>query len=226
MAKSSNPKLPKLTFQKLITAGSASSSRFAAKGLAEDLGLKGGTASVEAKAVTFGAPSSRSTSSSSSESSGGSALSGTLTGYLSNVLGSSAFGSIFTGLSSLFGFGGGSAPAALVRFSLPDPLAMLGAIPASAGIAASASLAAHSGRVTAIRSLAGTNLPTASDGGATRGIGAVPRGNTGGAGGHQFHFHVSAMDTQSFVDRSSDIAKAVKTAMLQSNSLNDVVAET
>jgi hypothetical protein len=37
--------------------------------------------------------------------------------------------------------------------------------------------------------------------------------------------HVQAMDTQSFVNRSNDIARAVKTAMLNSHSLNDVVSE-
>jgi hypothetical protein len=33
------------------------------------------------------------------------------------------------------------------------------------------------------------------------------------------------MDSQSFLDRSDDIARAVKKAMLESNSLNDVIAE-
>ena len=36
---------------------------------------------------------------------------------------------------------------------------------------------------------------------------------------------VNAMDSQSFLDRSSDIAEAVRRAMLESSSLNDVVAE-
>jgi hypothetical protein len=39
------------------------------------------------------------------------------------------------------------------------------------------------------------------------------------------HVHVQAMDSQSFMNRSNDIARAVKTAMLNSHSLNDVVAE-
>jgi hypothetical protein len=46
-----------------------------------------------------------------------------------------------------------------------------------------------------------------------------------GTSGHQVHIHVSALDTQSFLDRSSHVAQAVKTAILQSNSLNDVIAE-
>ena len=60
----------------------------------------------------------------------------------------------------------------------------------------------------------------------------VPAGVTGSSSGsqyvssgHQVHVHVSALDTQSFMDRSNDIAKAVKSAMLQSSSLNDVISE-
>lgn len=47
----------------------------------------------------------------------------------------------------------------------------------------------------------------------------------GSSTGPAVHVHVQAMDTQSFVNRSSDIARAVKTAMLNSHSLNDVVSE-
>jgi hypothetical protein len=39
------------------------------------------------------------------------------------------------------------------------------------------------------------------------------------------HVHVKAMDSQSFMDRSNEIANAVKSAMLNSHSLNDVVSE-
>jgi hypothetical protein len=39
------------------------------------------------------------------------------------------------------------------------------------------------------------------------------------------HVHVQAMDSQSFMDRSNEIANAVKSAMLNSHSLNDVVSE-
>lgn len=50
-------------------------------------------------------------------------------------------------------------------------------------------------------------------------------GGSPAVSGHQIHVHVSALDTQSFLDRSSQIAQAVRTAMLQSHSLNDVIAE-
>jgi hypothetical protein len=46
-----------------------------------------------------------------------------------------------------------------------------------------------------------------------------------GSSGSAVHVHVQAMDTQSFLNRSNDIARAVKTAMLNSHSLNDVVSE-
>lgn len=53
-------------------------------------------------------------------------------------------------------------------------------------------------------------------------------GMTSGAGlstGSQITVQVSAMDSQSFLDRSQDIANAVRQAMLNSNTLNDVVSD-
>jgi len=60
---------------------------------------------------------------------------------------------------------------------------------------------------------------------APKGMSSSRGGGSAAGSGHQIHIHVSALDTQSFLDRSSHIAQAVKTAMLQSNSLNDVIAE-
>jgi hypothetical protein len=48
---------------------------------------------------------------------------------------------------------------------------------------------------------------------------------TNAAAPAQITVTVQAMDTQSFLDRSDDIARAVKRAMLESSSLNDVVSE-
>lgn len=53
---------------------------------------------------------------------------------------------------------------------------------------------------------------------------AAQRGSSG-SNGSTVHVHVQAMDSQSFMNRSGDIAKAVKSAMLNSHSLNDVVSE-
>ena len=52
----------------------------------------------------------------------------------------------------------------------------------------------------------------------------------GGAGGEvrsvpQVVVNVSAMDSQSFMDRSDDIARAVRSAMLHMHPLNDLVDE-
>jgi hypothetical protein len=41
----------------------------------------------------------------------------------------------------------------------------------------------------------------------------------------QITVNVQAMDSRSFVDHSEDIARAVRRAMLESSSLNDVVSE-
>jgi len=41
----------------------------------------------------------------------------------------------------------------------------------------------------------------------------------------QVTLHIQAMDTQSILNRSADIAQAVRQAMLQSHPINDVVAD-
>jgi len=48
-------------------------------------------------------------------------------------------------------------------------------------------------------------------------------GNTGGTAAPQITVNVQAMDARSFLDRSSDIAAAVRDAMLNMNSINDVM---
>lgn len=50
-------------------------------------------------------------------------------------------------------------------------------------------------------------------------------GSSASGPSHVVHVHVQAMDSQSFMDRSNEIASAVKSAMLNSHSLNDVVSE-
>jgi hypothetical protein len=48
---------------------------------------------------------------------------------------------------------------------------------------------------------------------------------TGSSGGQQVNIQVSAMDSKSFLDHSEDIAQAVRRAILNSSSLNDVIAD-
>jgi hypothetical protein len=50
-------------------------------------------------------------------------------------------------------------------------------------------------------------------------------GRSGGAALPQINVNVQAMDARSFLDRSSDIAAAVREAMLNLNSINDVVTD-
>ena len=59
--------------------------------------------------------------------------------------------------------------------------------------------------------------------------GSVPSSSGSGAGSGggsgQMIVQVQAMDSQSFLDHSDDIAQAVRQAMLQSSVLNDVIRE-
>lgn len=58
----------------------------------------------------------------------------------------------------------------------------------------------------------------------TFGQGGQPRAQAPAAA-PQINIQVSAMDSQSFLDRSDDIAAAVKTALLNSHSLSDVISD-
>ena len=60
--------------------------------------------------------------------------------------------------------------------------------------------------------------------GADIGQSGLSRGNST-AGQPQVTLHIQAMDTQSILNRSTDIASAVRQAMLQSHPVNDVVAD-
>ena len=101
--------------------------------------------------------------------------------------------------SGLFGGGGG-------QESVPGPFLMPPSVNVNAGINGAA-----------------PTEPFAVDyaaGGAPRGATASPAGS-----GAQITVQVQALDSQSFLDHSEDIANAVRQAMLQSNVLNDVIRE-
>jgi hypothetical protein len=55
--------------------------------------------------------------------------------------------------------------------------------------------------------------------------GQTGRGQTSAALQQPIQVQVSAMDSQSFLDHSSDIANAVRRALLDSHPLSDVIAE-
>jgi hypothetical protein len=125
----------------------------------------------------------------------GSAIEDVLEGGLSPLI---------TGILGLFS-GGGSAGGA----SVPAPFLMPPSVGVNAGI--------NEGAPT---------QPFGVDyaaGGAPRASGSGS--GSGGAGGSQITVQVQAMDSQSFLDRSDDIAQAVRQAMLTSNVLSDVIRE-
>ena len=120
---------------------------------------------------------------------------------------------IVSGLLKLFGVGGKKEePPPLEKFTLPP------SIQAEAGLSASGEtfLIDH-GVGDQIRQLPATVRSSQAGGGSA----AAVAGGTGAS----ITVNVQAMDSQSFLDRREDIARAVREAMLQSHSLNDVVSE-
>jgi hypothetical protein len=105
---------------------------------------------------------------------------------------------LISGIASLFG-GGASTPAPLPVYTPPPPVAISGVLQAAPSSAQAPSASATTGQAT----------------------------NSGGgqaAPAPQITVNVSAMDSQSFMDRSADIANAVREAMLNMHPINDVVA--
>jgi len=104
---------------------------------------------------------------------------------------------LISGVMRLFGGGGGEgSPPPLMKFALPA------AVNVNAGVSSAAP---------------GVFGVDSAQGGLPRAVAqsAAP----------QITVQVQAMDSQSFMDRSGDIARAVRQAMLESSVLNDVVRE-
>jgi hypothetical protein len=104
---------------------------------------------------------------------------------------------LITGLMSLFGGGRSSQPAELTKFSLPPSISV------NAGVSEASPTQAFGVDYAA----GGQARP------ATSSAPAAP----------QITVQVQALDSQSFMDRSQDIAMAVRQAMLESSVLNDVI---
>jgi hypothetical protein len=156
---------------------------------------------TESEAVTASIQaSSRSTAnaSSSSGASSGPSVGTTLLDVFGAGLG---LGPLISGLASLFGGSGDSStPAPLTKFELPPSIQVNGGVSESGGQAFA------------------VDNP---QGGLPR---AVAAGGQSSAPA-QITVQVQAMDSQSFLDHSADIAMAVRQAMLESSVLNDVVRE-
>jgi hypothetical protein len=136
-----------------------------------------------------------STSAHTGTSTGGS-IGGTATSILGGGLG--LLSPIVSGIMSLFGVGSKAAPAPWPFYTPPSSVQMSDTLRSATPSAASVSNAA----------------PSAGSGGGSGAASAAP----------QVTVNVSAMDSQSFMDRSGDIASAVREAMLNLHPINDVVA--
>ncbi|HXP87513.1 MAG TPA: hypothetical protein VN841_22465 [Bryobacteraceae bacterium] len=137
---------------------------------------------------------------------GGSSTAGTVGGVLENVLGiGTGLSPLITGLMSLFGGGGGGS-------AQQSPLATL-IMPPKTNVNAGISEAAPTQPF-------GVDY---SQGGQPRPVSTSNSGAGGAGSGPQITVQVQALDSQSFLDHSTDIAMAVRQAMLESNVLNDVI---
>jgi hypothetical protein len=137
---------------------------------------------------------------------------------------------LIAGLVSAFGGGGSSTPPPLVKYAMPAAVDFQAAesegqvsgldydqmgTPRSYAAAGTSGTASGTANGAAGGMASGTTSGTASSG--------ANGGGSGSGGAPQITFNVQAMDARSFMDRSGDIAAAVRDAMLNLNSINDVV---
>jgi hypothetical protein len=135
----------------------------------------------------------------------GHSAAGTAEGIASGILGGGGLLSpLISSIESLFG--GRSQPAALPFYIPPAPVA----------ISATLQGATQSATQTASGTAGGAASAAPAASGAGGGNNTTPA--------PQVTVNVSAMDSQSFMDRSADIASAVREAMLNLHPINDVVA--
>jgi len=134
---------------------------------------------------------------STSSKSGGTSTASSVGNTLLDVLGlGSGLSPLISGLVSLFGGGGGGSTTAVTPYIQPLPINL------QAGFSGSSAGGAS---------------------GVDYGEGGLPRQTTAASAQQQITVQVQAMDSQSFLDRSNDIAAAVRKAMLETSTLNDVI---
>jgi hypothetical protein len=133
---------------------------------------------------------------------GGSSTAGTIGQTLSSTFGiGSALSPLISGIVSLFGGGGSSQPAALTPYVPPNKVNVAAGVSDAAPGSAFGVDYAQGGQPRPVDSSAASSSST------------------------QITVQVQAMDSQSFLDHSNDIALAVRQAMLESSVLNDVIRE-
>jgi hypothetical protein len=152
--------------------------------------------------------------------------SGTTIGSVATTFLESGFGIVplISGLLGLFG-GGTSAPPALEKYAMPSAISFASADTGS-GLSAADFDQMGAPRVynSAADATAGSgNGITASGGVARQGSGSSSGGTN--AASPQITVNVQTMDARSFLDNSDQIAQAVRGAMLNLSSVNDVVNE-
>lgn len=141
----------------------------------------------------------------SAQSSKGSGVAQTASNFLGGTFG--FLSPLISGIASLFG-GGSSTPATLPVYVAPSPVQLSGTLTA----AQTAPTNTSSATTVASAPAAATQASAAS---------AAPAASSSTA---HVTVNVSAMDSQSFMDRSTDIANAVRAAMLNLHPINDVIA--
>jgi hypothetical protein len=131
------------------------------------------------------------------KSSGGSSAAETIGGIASNIFSGGLLSSVIGGLVGLFGGSGNSTPAPLVKFALAPMVSYQGGQAGGPG-----------GQVAPV----------------DYGQSGQPR-TVVQSSPAQVNIQVNAMDSKSFLDHSDEIAQAVKKAILNSSSLNDVISD-
>ena len=174
---------------------------------------------LQGSSAAQAASGSSSTSNASTTSGGGITAESIVTTVLESGLGMVP---LVVGLLGLFGGGGTPAPPTLEKYAMPERQYFEGA---DTGSDVSGADYDQMGMPRAYRA--------APDGGSAQTSGSASPGSSGGgsgapsgpsgAGAAQITVNVQAMDSQSFLDHSNEIAQAVRAAMLNSNSINDVV---
>lgn len=120
---------------------------------------------------------------------------------------------LVSGLFGLFGGGGTPEPPPLIKYTMPERLYFQGA---DTGGDINSTDYDQMGTPRA--------YGTPGAGGSSRGTtSTVPTGSGVASGLPQINVNVQAMDSRSFLDHSTEIAQAVRQAMLTLNSVNDVV---
>jgi hypothetical protein len=128
---------------------------------------------------------------------------------------------LISGLLGLFGGGSAPDPPALTKYAMPASLTFQGA---EVGSGVGNGDYDQNGMPRGYGAPAASSSATTSGGTAMGGNGAGGSGSSPGTSpAPQITVNVQAMDARSFLDRSSDIAAAVRDAMLNLNSINDVV---